>query len=84
MFGCIQHKSDDKSGDDTAIWEAMSVQSKSFSVGKGVFMYRNMKDLLRAVDQYPKRCPVLWLPLSLNDHHTSPCRNNQQNLEYYI
>jgi len=29
--------------------------------------------LLRAVDQYPKRWPVLWLLLSLSDHHTSPC-----------
>jgi len=36
-----QHSSDNKSGDDTissAIWEAMSVQSNSFSVGKSVFM----------------------------------------------
>ena len=26
----------------------------------------------------------LWLPLSLNDHHTSPYGNDQRNLEYYI
>ena len=36
--------------------------------------------LLRAVDQYPKRWCVLWLPFSLNDHHTSLCSNDQRNL----
>jgi hypothetical protein len=36
-----KHRSDDESGDDTilaVIWEAMSVQSNSFCVGKNVFM----------------------------------------------
>jgi len=36
-----QHRSDVDSGDDTIsalIWEAMSVQSNCFSVGKSVFM----------------------------------------------
>jgi len=42
------------------------------------------RNLLGAVDQYPTWSPALWLPLSLNDHHTSLCGNNQQNLEYYI
>ncbi len=35
--------------------------------------------LFGAVDQYPKWWPVIWFPLSLNDHHTSPCGNDQQN-----
>ena len=36
-----RHGSDDESGDDTisaAVWEAMSVQRISFSVGKSVFI----------------------------------------------
>jgi len=36
--------------------------------------------LLRAVDQCTKQWPVLWLLLSLNDHHTSLCKNDQRNL----
>ena len=41
-----------------------------------VYLYRGIwRILLRAVDQYPKRWHVLWLLLSLNDHHTSLCRN---------
>ena len=35
-----------------------------------------------AVDQYPERWPVLWWLLSLNDHHTIPCGNNQRNLDH--
>ena len=38
--------------------------------------------LLGEVDQYPERWPVLWLPLSLNDRHASPCRNDQRNLDH--
>jgi len=37
-----------------------------------------------AFSQYPEQWPVLWLPLSLNNHHISPCRNDQWKLEYYI
>jgi len=40
--------------------------------------------LLRAVDQYPERWPVLWLLLLLNNYHTSLCGNDHWNLEYYI
>ena len=40
--------------------------------------------LLGADDQYPKWWPVLWLLLSLNNHHASPCGNDQRNLQHYI
>ena len=40
--------------------------------------------LLGAVEQYLKQWPELWLPLSLNDHHTGLFGNSQWNLEYYI
>ena len=78
--------SDDESGDNTisaAIWEAKSVQYNSFSVWKVCLCRRVWRILLGAVDQYPEQWPVLWLPLSLNDHHTRPCGNSQQNLECY-
>ena len=78
--------SDDESGDNTisaAIWEAKSVQYNSFSVWKVCLYRRVWRILLGAVDQYPEQWPVLWLPLSLNNHHTRPCGNSQQNLECY-
>ena len=59
--------------------------AEQLSVWEKVCLCRGMwRILLGAVDQYPKQWPVLRLPLSLNDHHTSPCGNNQCNLGYYI
>ena len=56
-----------------------------FSVWEKVCLCRGIwRILLRAVDQYSELWPVLWLLLSLNDHHASLCRNDQRNSEYYI
>ena len=34
------------------------------------------------MDQHPERWPVLWLPHSLNNHHTIPRGNDQRNLDH--
>jgi len=66
-------------------FEKPCLYTATLSVWEKVCLCRgNWRILLGAVNRYPERWPVLWLPLSLNDHHTSPCGNNQQNLEYYI
>jgi len=59
-------------------WTTLSVWEK-VCLCRGIW-----RILLGAVDRYPERWPVLWLPFPLNDHHTSPCGNDQRNMEYYI
>ena len=81
------HRADDESGDDAisaAIWEGMFVQN-NLSVWEKVCLCGGIwRILLGVVDRHPELWPVLWLLLSLNDHHTGPCGNDQRNLEYYI
>ena len=57
----------------------------TLSVWEKVCLCRGIwRILLEAIDQYSECWPVQWLPLSLNNHHASLCRNDQRNLEYYI
>ena len=57
----------------------------TLSVWEKVCLCRGIwRILLRAVDQDPERGLEPWLPLSLNDHHTSLCGNVHRNLEYYL
>ena len=56
-----------------------------FQCGERICLCRGIwRILLGALHQYPEQWPLLWLPLSLNNHHASTRGNDQWNLEYYV
>jgi len=86
MFGCIKttqvrwwHHFSSNKGSHVCAEQLFHCGKMCYSAK--VYLCRGIwRILLRAVDQYPKWWRVLWLPLSLNDHHTVLCRNDQWNL----